>query len=80
MRRVGLRIAFTHLAGEGTGTVSKPADLWNSREMALNMKDFFQDYWSFGEGLDVHLRVSYGDEGGVGFDGELGEAKISEHE
>ncbi len=41
--------------------------------------EFFWDYWAFGGGLDGALLVSYGDDGGIGFEGKLRDADISEH-
>jgi hypothetical protein len=41
--------------------------------------EFFWDYWSFGGGLDGSLRVEYGDDAGVGFEGSLSDAMIQEH-
>ena len=38
----------------------------------------YQDYWSFGGGLEGSLIVVYGEDSGVGFDGRLSEAKIEE--
>jgi hypothetical protein len=40
--------------------------------------EFFWDYWDFGGGLDGHLWVSYGEDGGEGFDGKLSDAEITE--
>ena len=42
--------------------------------------EFFWDYWSFAGGLDGSLVVSYGDDGGQGFIGNLSAAGIEEHE
>jgi hypothetical protein len=42
--------------------------------------EFFWDYWDFSGGLDGSLTVMYGEDGGVGFDGELAEATITEYE
>jgi len=38
--------------------------------------EFFWDYWSFSGGLGGSLIVSYGDDGGVGFNGKLSVAEI----
>ncbi len=40
--------------------------------------EFFQDYWDFDGGLDGRLEVSYGDDGGCGFDGHLSDAAVEE--
>jgi hypothetical protein len=40
--------------------------------------EFFWDYWHFGGGLDGSLTVSYGEDGGTGFDGNLKNAEIEE--
>jgi predicted nuclease of predicted toxin-antitoxin system len=40
--------------------------------------EFFRDYWSFGGGLEGSLTVSYGEDGGVGFEGRLVDARIQE--
>lgn len=42
--------------------------------------EFFWDYWSFGGGLRGSLMVTYGDDGAVGFDGPLSEARIADYE
>jgi hypothetical protein len=42
--------------------------------------EFFWDYWVFGGGIDGELIVLYGDDGGEGFRGKLGDAVIEEHE
>lgn len=41
--------------------------------------EFFEDNWHFGGGLEGPLLVTYGDDGGVGFDGRLCDANIEEH-
>lgn len=41
--------------------------------------EFIWDYWSFDGGLDGGLRVTYGNDGGCGFEGALDEACIEEH-
>ncbi len=41
---------------------------------------FFWDYWYFGGGLDGDLIVTYGDDGGTGFDGELKDADTAKFE
>ena len=40
---------------------------------------FFWDYWNFDGSLEGPLTVTYGDEGGVEFDGKLIDAVIDEH-
>ncbi len=40
----------------------------------------FEDRWSFEGGLDSNLIVTYGDDGGVGFDGNLSDCEIEEIE
>lgn len=40
--------------------------------------EFFWDYWSFGGGASGTLRVEYGDDCGVGFEGSLSDATIEE--
>jgi len=40
----------------------------------------FEDRWSFEGGLDSNLIVNYGDDGGVGFDGNLSDCEIEEIE
>ena len=40
----------------------------------------FEDRWSFEGGLDGNLIVRYGDDGGVGFDGNLSDCDIEEIE
>jgi len=39
--------------------------------------EFFWDYWYFRGRINGDLRVDYGDEGGVGFDGKLADAMIA---
>lgn len=41
--------------------------------------EFFWDHWDFSGGLYGSLVVTYGEEGGVGFDGLLADAVIKEH-
>lgn len=38
--------------------------------------EFFQDYWSFAGGMQGDLIVTYGHDGGSGFDGKLEDAAI----
>jgi hypothetical protein len=40
--------------------------------------EFFWDYWNFCGGALGSLRVEYGDDGGVGFEGSLSDATIQE--
>jgi hypothetical protein len=40
--------------------------------------EFFWDYWSFEGGFEGSLLVSYGQDGGVGFEGKLRDASIQE--
>jgi hypothetical protein len=42
--------------------------------------EFFWDYWTFEGGLSGKLLVEYGEDGGVGFDGEVCDASIEEHQ
>ena len=41
--------------------------------------EFFWDYWWFAGGLEGHLVVTYGQDGGTGFGGTLSDAMIEEH-
>jgi hypothetical protein len=41
--------------------------------------EFFWDRWGFGGGIDGELHVSYGNDGGDGFIGNLKDAQIEEH-
>jgi hypothetical protein len=40
--------------------------------------EFFWDYWHFAGGMEGKLEVWYGDDGGLGFDGQLRDADIME--
>ncbi len=42
--------------------------------------EFFWDYWTFAGGLDGILNVSYGNDGGGGWEGKLSDATINEFE
>jgi hypothetical protein len=41
--------------------------------------EFFWDYWTFNKASTGSLLVEYGD-GGVGFDGDLDDATVEEHD
>lgn len=42
--------------------------------------EFFWDYWKFLGGPDPRLEVGYGDDGGMGWEGDLSDADVVEHE
>lgn len=72
-----LRVALYHPVRERLGEGHVGGLLSISGDGYYFEGELFEDFWIFGDGLDEDsLCVTYGDDGGIGFDGRLSDTQI----